>query len=161
MDSLKRPVRHAISADRVFDGTKLRDEFAAVMEGSRIVGIVPQRALPGSMPVRRLTDGAWLTPGFIDTQVNGGGDVLFNDEPTPEGIAAIVKAHRRFGTTSLLPTFLSDTGDKMRRALSAVQALVGVEPGVLGIHFEGPFLSPDKVWPEPGCDRQTGRAGTP
>jgi N-acetylglucosamine-6-phosphate deacetylase len=145
VNSLKRSVRHAISADWVFDGTKLQDECAAVIEGSRIVSIVPQRALPRSMPVRRLPDCAWLAPGFIDSQVNGGGDVLFNDEPTSEGITTIVKAHRRFGTTSLLPTFISDTRDKMQQALDAVQALVGVEPGVLGIHFEGPFLSPDKA----------------
>jgi N-acetylglucosamine-6-phosphate deacetylase len=106
---------------------------------------VPTSALPASIPVRHLPDGAWLAPGFIDIQVNGGGDVLFNDMPTPEGIAAIVTAHRRFGTTSLMPTILTDSEDKMRQALSAVQALVGVDAGVLGIHFEGPFLSPDKA----------------
>jgi len=116
-----------------------------VVEGVRIAGIVPKGSLPTSMPVRHLLDGAWLAPGFIDTQVNGGGDVLFNDEPTPEGIAAIVEAHRRFGTTALMPTFLSDSADRMRQALGAVQTPVGVDAGVLGIHFEGPFLSPDKA----------------
>ena len=72
------------------------------------------------MPVRALPGGAWLAPGFIDVQVNGGGDVLFNDEPTAEGIAAIAAAHRRFGTTALLPTLISDTPEKMRAALAAV-----------------------------------------
>ena len=96
------------------------------------------------MPIRTLPDGAWLAPGFIDVQVNGGGDILFNDEPTPEGIGAIVAAHRRFGTTALMPTLISDTPAKMRGALDAVRRAAPVNPSVLGIHLEGPFLSPDK-----------------
>ena len=82
-------------------------------------------------------------PGFVDTQVNGGGGVLFNDAPTVEGIAAIGAAHRPFGTTAFLPTLISDTPDVIALALDAVDAaiLAGV-PGVLGIHIEGPVISP-------------------
>jgi N-acetylglucosamine-6-phosphate deacetylase len=88
-------------------------------------------------------DGGWLMPGFIDTQVNGGGGVLFNDTPTVKGIAAIGAAHRRFGTTAFLPTLISDTPDVIALALDAVDAAIeaGV-PGVLGIHIEGPVISP-------------------
>jgi N-acetylglucosamine-6-phosphate deacetylase len=136
--------RHALAADTLFDGASVRHDFAALIEGERIAALVPRRELPNDIPVRRLPDGAWLAPGFIDVQVNGGGDVLFNDEPTPEGICAIVAAHRRFGTTALLPTFISDTPEKMRQALGAAQATVGRDPSVLGIHLEGPFLSPEK-----------------
>ena len=136
--------RHALAADSVFDGASVRQDFAVVIEGERIAAIVPRRELTKDIPVRRLPDGAWLAPGFIDVQVNGGGDVLFNDEPSPEGVAAIVAAHRRFGTTALLPTLISDTAEKMRRALLAVQTMLGRDPSVLGIHFEGPFLSPEK-----------------
>ncbi len=115
--------------------------------------------LPAAIPHRRLPTGAWLVPGFIDTQVNGGGDVLFNDDPSPRGIAAIAAAHRRFGTTALLPTLLSDTPEKMRAARNAIEAAAGVDPSVIGLHYEGPFLSPDKAGvhdrgmlrrPEPG-----------
>ena len=88
--------------------------------------------------------GVWLAPGFIDLQVNGGGDVLFNDAPTPQTIRKIVAAHRRFGTTALLPTLISDSPAKMKAAVAAVDALSDVEPGVLGIHLEGPFLSSEK-----------------
>ena len=83
-------------------------------------------------------------PGFIDVQVNGGGDVLFNDTPTADGINAIAAAHRRFGTTGLLPTLISDTYDKMRAAMAAAQSAAAENPSVLGIHIEGPFLSPEK-----------------
>ena len=84
-----------------------------------------------------------LAPGFIDAQVNGGGGVLLNDEPTVDGIGRIAAAHRRFGTTALLPTLISDRRDVMRRAIRAVgDAIEAGVPGVLGIHLEGPFLHP-------------------
>jgi N-acetylglucosamine-6-phosphate deacetylase len=137
--------RNAVLASTVFDGTALHRECAVVIEGPCICGIAARRELPAAMPIRTLPEGAWLAPGFIDVQVNGGGDVLFNDEPTPEGIGAIVAAHRQFGTTALVPTLISDTPAKMRAALDAVRRTIPVNPGVLGIHFEGPFLSPTKA----------------
>jgi N-acetylglucosamine-6-phosphate deacetylase len=86
--------------------------------------------------------GQILLPGFIDVQVNGGGGVLFNDDPSPESIRAIGAAHRRFGTTGFLPTLISDDLDTIGRAIAAVQsALDAGMPGVLGIHIEGPFLN--------------------
>jgi len=138
------PGRHAVAADAVFDGAELRRDAAVVIQGTDIAAVVPRRELPAGLAVRQMPEGAWLAPGFIDLQVNGGGDVLFNDAPTPEGIAAIAAAHRRFGTTSLLPTLITDTPDKMRAAFGAVQEMAGTHPGILGIHFEGPFLSPER-----------------
>ena len=137
--------RHAAAADTVFDGAAVHRDCAVVIEGGDIVALLPRRQLPPGMPVRDLPDGAWLAPGFIDVQVNGGGDVLFNDTPTPEGLATIVAAHRRFGTTALLPTLISDTTEKMRAASAAVDTAMAREPGVLGIHLEGPFLSPERA----------------
>jgi N-acetylglucosamine-6-phosphate deacetylase len=135
----------AIAADHVFDGTILRRDCAVVMEASRIRAVMGRNELPPAMPIRHLPRGAWLAPGFIDTQVNGGGDVLLNDDPSPRGIAAIAAAHRRFGTTAMLPTLLSDTPEKMRAAREAIEAAAVVDPSVIGLHFEGPFLSPEKT----------------
>ncbi|MBO9696807.1 MAG: N-acetylglucosamine-6-phosphate deacetylase [Sphingopyxis sp.] len=87
-------------------------------------------------------DGGWLVPGFVDTQVNGGGGVLFNDQVDVDAIAAIGAAHARFGTTAFLPTLISDTPAQIAAALAAVDAAIeqGV-PGVIGIHIEGPFIN--------------------
>jgi N-acetylglucosamine-6-phosphate deacetylase len=138
------PAPHAIAADIVFDGEAVRERQAVIVEGSRIVAVIPRRDLPASMPVDEMPGGAWLAPGFIDVQVNGGGDVLFNNEPTVDAIGTIAAAHRRFGTTGLLPTFITDEPGKMAAALAAVRDAMDDYPGVLGIHLEGPFLSPGR-----------------
>src|SRR5262249_53777548 len=135
---------HAIAAKHVFDGTTLRERAAVIVDGARIADLVPTADLPRTIPVHALPVGAWLAPGFVDLQVNGGGGVLFHDEPTVQGIRAIAAAHRRRGTTSLLPTLISDSSEKMRRALDAVNAAVGSDPSILGLHLEGPYLSGEK-----------------
>jgi N-acetylglucosamine-6-phosphate deacetylase len=142
---MRPAARHAVAADTVFDGTTSHRDHAVLIEGGTINASMPRHDLPRGVPVQDLPKGAWLAPGFIDVQVNGGGDVLFNDAPAVEGIAAIVAAHRRFGTTALLPTLISDTAGKMRTAAAAVETAMASIPGVLGIHFEGPFLASDRA----------------
>jgi N-acetylglucosamine-6-phosphate deacetylase len=142
--STSEALQFAISASRVFDGNTVHENAAVIIDGSRIAAIMPLHRLPNHVPVKQLPAGAWLAPGFIDIQVNGGGDVLFNDDPSPEAIRTILAAHRRFGTTAMLPTLISDNDEKMRRAAAAVGEAMQSEPGVLGIHFEGPFLSPER-----------------
>jgi N-acetylglucosamine-6-phosphate deacetylase len=135
--------RRALAAGTVFDGSRLHRDCVVVIDGPTIAGIGPRQELT-PMPVHALPDGAWLAPGFIDVQVNGGGDVLFNDAPTPETIGRIAAAHLPFGTTALLPTLITDTPARMHAALGAARAAAGSNPSVLGIHLEGPFLSPEK-----------------
>lgn len=108
--------------------------------GGRIAAIGPADADPGLEKID--LRGGWLVPGFIDTQVNGGGGVLFNDQPTVDGIAAIGRAHARFGTTGFMPTLISDVPSVIARALDAADAAIeaGV-PGCLGVHVEGPIIN--------------------
>ena len=142
--------RRAVAADVVFDGEKKHDDFAVVMEDAQIAALTPRSDLPSSIEVYNVPQGAWLAPGFIDIQVNGGGDVLFNADPTPAALAKMAQAHRKFGVTSLLPTLITDSDEAMAAALGAVSAIMAREPGILGIHLEGPFLSPQK----PGVHRR-------
>jgi N-acetylglucosamine-6-phosphate deacetylase len=141
---MSEPARYAVAADQVFDGTRLHRDCAVLIEGDDIADVATRGDIPQNIPVHDLPAGTWLAPGFIDLQVNGGGDTLFNDEPTPAGIDAIATAHRRFGTTGLLPTLISDTREKMLAAREAVDDAMKSNPSVLGIHFEGPFLSVDR-----------------
>lgn len=125
---------------RVLTPAGLQDGLAVVIENDRIIAVGPADETPAGDTVD--LQGRILVPGFIDTQVNGGGGVLFNDDTSIEGIAAIGAAHRRFGTTGFLPTLISDDLEVIDRAIDAVEAAIaaGVQ-GVLGIHIEGPFLN--------------------
>ena len=115
---------------------------ALLLAGGAIRDIVADGAIPAGARVTRLAGGT-LAAGFIDLQVNGGGGAMFNDAPTAATIAAIGRAHRARGTTGFLPTFISGPRAAMARAAAAVRdAMDAGEPGVLGIHFEGPHINP-------------------
>ena len=87
----------------------------------------------------------YLLPGFVDVQVNGGGGLLFNDDPSGDTAVRIAQAHRNFGTTSLLPTLISDDLDKVEQAIRAIDGEVARKtPGIAGVHIEGPFLNVEK-----------------
>lgn len=83
-----------------------------------------------------------LVPGFIDVQVNGGGGVLFNQDRTPKALQQIMAAHLKHGTTGMMPTLITDSVSAMLDAAQAVKdAKQQGIPGILGVHFEGPWLS--------------------
>lgn len=132
-------MRRALVNGRVLLPSGLRDDVCVVIGDGEI------RAVSSQPPADARTvdlGGNTLLPGFIDTQVNGGGGKLFNDDPSVDAIRTIAETHRRFGTTGLLPTLISDDLSVVEAGIRAVDAAIeaGV-PGVLGIHIEGPFLA--------------------
>ncbi len=123
------------------DGRRFEDGQALWVRDGRIEAILPEASLPADI-TRRAAPGALLVPGFVDLQVNGGGGVLLNNDPTVAGIATICAAHARFGTTSLLATLITDRPEVRNAAVAAGrQALRDRVPGFLGLHLEGPHLS--------------------
>ena len=139
---------HAVLGQRVFDGRRWHSNVAVLIEDGRIRGLAPWSEVPDDWPWQRLPDGALLAPGFIDLQVNGGGGILLNDDPTAECMRAIARAHRRYGTTACLPTLISDSRQRTQAAIAAARSAAGGD-GVLGLHLEGPFISPAR----PGIHR--------
>lgn len=126
-----------ITADRIFDGQDLHRGLALRIEGGITSGLMPL-AQASTTGMLRLS--GTLTPGFVDLQVNGGGDVFLNHSPTPGAMATIAAAHRRFGTVAILPTVITDAPDVMMRAADAALAARG-QSGILGLHIEGPHIS--------------------
>ena len=129
-----------LSGARIFDGENFLLDHAVVVEGERIAAIVPYAERPQG--AARDLAGGLLAPGYIDVQVNGGGGVLFNEDPTPEAIARIAAAHRKHGTVGLLPTLVSDAPQVMTAAIAATREARRRTPATLGLHLEGPFLDP-------------------
>jgi len=132
----------ALVNGRVLTESGLVDGQAVLIEGDRIVDVVSESDSRVSAATREDLNGGLLLPGFIDTQVNGGGGVLFNDDQSVEAIRAIGAAHRKYGTTGFLPTLISEDLDVVAKAVEAVRKAIEARvPGVLGIHIEGPFLN--------------------
>lgn len=132
-------MRSALVNGQVLLPSGLREDVCVVIGDGEI------RALASAPPAdAEVIDlgGKLLLPGFIDTQVNGGGGKLFNDDPSVAAICTIATTHARFGTTGLLPTLISDDLSVVEAGIRAVDdAIEAGVPGVLGIHIEGPFLS--------------------
>lgn len=127
-----------LSVERLYNGNEIQTNRTLTIENGSITSI------DASGPSDDIKPGL-LVPGFIDVQVNGGGGFLFNDSPTVKTIESIGLAHSQYGTTGWLPTLVTDSYEKMLNSANAVaEYLLSDRQDVLGIHFEGPFLSTKK-----------------
>lgn len=139
-----KPVSQAVQAlvgARIFTGDEFLENHALVVQGEIIEAIIPVEELSPDISCSHL-DGGVLSPGFIDLQVNGGGGVFFTNSTSLEGVQKIVDGHRPTGTTSLMPTLVSDTREVHQAGVSAVaDAVAAGIKGVLGVHVEGPFFN--------------------
>lgn len=135
----------ALVNGKLFAGEDWLIDRAVIVDDEKIVAICHARELPDNIDGIIDLQGHRLVPGLIDTQVNGGGGVLFNDTPDVETLRIIAKAHRQYGTTGFYPTLISDDLNVVAKAITAVeQAIQNKVPGILGIHLEGPFLNPER-----------------
>lgn len=120
----------------VFDGEALLNDKALCVTDGKISDVVDADQAPSDA----VALAGIVSPGFLDLQVNGGGGTLFNQTPTPEGVASIAQAHRAYGTVGILPTVITDTPDVLAQAVEAAIAAKGTT-GILGVHIEGPHIS--------------------
>ncbi len=136
---------------RVLAGRRLIRGEVAVARG-RIAAGGPRRA------VRELPEGWIVAPGFVDLQVNGyaGAEV----DGGAEALAAVAAALPAAGVTAFCPTLVSRSAAAYGRAAAALAPLanwprrarpIGTPPGAraLGVHLEGPFLSPGRAGAHP------------
>ncbi len=102
-----------------------------------------------------LKSGALIVPGFIDLHVHGGaGRDFMEGEDSSIAIAAF---HARHGTTSLLATTVTSDPQELRRSVEAIQScqreLRVSGARTLGMHLEGPYISPEKLGAQPSHSR--------
>lgn len=137
----------ALTQCRIFTGHDILDDHAVVVAGGLIDRVCPLAELPEGIETRDL-GGAMLAPGFIDVQLNGCGGVQFNDSLdaiSEETLEIMQRANEKSGCTSYLPTLITCSDDFMKHAVNVMRAYLQKHPNqALGLHLEGPYLSPVK-----------------
>lgn len=80
-------------------------------------------------------------PGFFDLQVNGFAGIDFNEPCTPEQLQRAITTQRKTGVTQFLPTLITSS---LENFVSCARAIVSFsDPAIVGIHMEGPYISPE------------------
>ncbi|MHA7880575.1 MAG: N-acetylglucosamine-6-phosphate deacetylase [Saccharospirillum sp.] len=137
-------MHQALIAPTLFDGYDRAYGVALLVSGETIESVVPLAEIPAHYQRIELKVGH-LSAGLIDLQVNGGGGVLWNNQPDREALGRMARGHARAGVARILPTLISDTPDITRQAVqAAIAASDDVHSGVLGVHVEGPFFSHER-----------------
>lgn len=127
-------------AENLFDGKIIKKNQMITVQSGSIQSIQSAQFQDDAIPLLGL-----VAPGFIDIQVNGGGGVLFNNQPTVDTLITMSHAHQQFGSTAILPTLITDDLGTMQLAADAVASVISTNvKGIIGIHFEGPHLSQPK-----------------
>jgi len=115
---------------------------AVIVDGDKIVS-VSQGNEQVSDAIEIDARGKYVSPGFIDIHVHGGGGYDFMDG-TETAFLRIAETHARYGTTSMLPTTLTSTKEEMLQTLAAYEVANRNNvngAAFLGMHLEGPYLA--------------------
>ena len=155
-DKNTNPTDQWIWAERLFSGgakEPLSNHLIRISDGI-IAEIKPRTNADAQTGIPRFPV---VAPGFIDIQINGAGGVMFNDTPDPGTIAQMARAASAGGSCHILPTFITAPGTAYEAALRAVAACNLVN--ILGVHLEGPFLSPASGHSSSRRHSQCGQSG--
>ncbi len=128
----------------VLTGEQTLNDKAIIIDGGKIVALIDPKDIPSECE-RIDLQGQFLCPGFIDLQLNGCGGVMFNSQPNVETLEHMQRTNLKSGTTSFLPTLISDSDVVIQEALSATQKyMTKYKHQVLGMHLEGPYTNPER-----------------
>lgn len=126
-----------------FTGNGIINDKQMVVDGDTILGFVSESAIPDESRVIDL-QGKNVSPGFIDLQINGGCGDFFDKKIKLSRISLISEDLAKYGVTRWMPTFLSLSKSDMMGLQSKLKILQG-KHGILGFHFEGPWIDKDKA----------------
>jgi len=112
-----------------------------LIDGGRIEALLGPGMRPTGCEIAD-AQGGYVTPGFIDLHVHGGGGADFTDGGA-DSFTAAGRMHLRHGTTAMTPTLLACAPERLEASLRAYERALGLPglPEFLGVHLEGPYFS--------------------
>ncbi|MDR2901176.1 MAG: N-acetylglucosamine-6-phosphate deacetylase [Treponema sp.] len=134
----------------VITGFAVMEQCAVLIEDGKIADVFSKRRFEQkhfSPDVKIIdVDGAYIAPGFIDTHIHGFGG-FGTDDASTDSVIEMSKLLAEYGVTSFNPTLYPSEPKEMLEAVANVSAAIGKESGsrIMGIHLEGPFLSPERL----------------
>lgn len=132
---------YALTNCKIYTGSDVLVDHAVIINNELIEAVYPIADLPQDIATQDL-NGANLSPGFIDLQLNGCGGVMLNDEVTATTMQIMHKANLKSGCTSFLPTLITSSDEDMCKAISAAREYHSqYKNQSLGLHLEGPYLN--------------------
>ncbi|MGD8121982.1 N-acetylglucosamine-6-phosphate deacetylase [Vibrio sp. TRT 2004] len=132
---------YALTNCKIYTGSDVLVDHAVIINNDVIDSVCPVSELPQGIETRDL-NGANVSPGFIDLQLNGCGGVMLNDEITAETMQIMHQANLKSGCTSFLPTLITSSDEDMRQAVAAAREYhAKYQNQSLGLHLEGPYLN--------------------
>jgi N-acetylglucosamine-6-phosphate deacetylase len=135
---------YALTNCTIYTSQSVLTDHAVIIENEFIKNIVAISELNLNIEIIDL-NGANLSPGFIDLQLNGCGGVMLNGAETQKTLEIMQATNLKSGTTSYLPTFITDADEGIKQVLKVVRTYIDEKPNeVLGLHLEGPYISIEK-----------------
>ncbi len=108
-------------------------------DGEKIAEVVPNIKAEGARIID--ANGCYLSAGFIDLHVHGGGG--YSAMGGKDAVLNMAASHLKNGVTSILPTTLAAPLPQISRVIDEIRLAEEENPNILGVHLEGPFLSPE------------------
>ncbi|WP_094752494.1 N-acetylglucosamine-6-phosphate deacetylase [Psychromonas sp. CD1] len=135
---------YALTNCTIYTSQKILNEHAIIIENDLIKEIICNENLKKHIKCIDL-QGANISAGFIDLQLNGCGGVMLNGAETEKTLEIMQATNLKSGTTSYLPTFITDADEGIKRMLKVTRNYMQKHKNeVLGLHLEGPYLSIEK-----------------
>ena len=134
----------------VMTGFASMEHCAVLVEGGTVADVFSQKRFEKKRfdsDVRIIdVHGAYIAPGFIDTHIHGFGG-YGTDDASADSMMEMSRLLSQYGVTAFNPTLYPGESEHMLEAVAQVASAMGREPGarIMGLHLEGPFLSPDRL----------------
>ena len=134
----------------LINGFTVMEKCAVLIENGKIADVFNQKRFEQKRfsPTVRVVDveGSYIIPGLIDTHIHGFAG-HGTDNCSPEAMLAMSEDLAQYGVSAFNPTLYPSDEESMKASIKAIVQAMGKEKGakIMGIHLEGPFISPDKL----------------